>query len=265
MKKISLLVIITLMVSACSTIQTTSGREYLARNQHVADYSVRTESSSRSDDSVSLKEALVATASIEPTLKFPARIGLARVDYGQISALPFEEVEAWEAVKKNLGTSFGEFIPVSPMVVTMTNSEYGYDNGYNYAANIISSLRLAAAKQHLDALLIYEVHAATETESNILSVANISIIGGYIFPSKEINSEGIANAMLIDVMQGYPYATTEAKVAKSEMSTSWGKSMNEKQLSQKVKITAAIKMTKEVEDMLKQLRWELAEKREKHN
>ncbi len=257
--KNSYLVLIVLLISACAhTVQTTSGSEYLKNYNSSFEHP---NYSSNDDDRKDFKKQLIETASIEPILRFPARIGLARIDQGQISVLSEEEVGAWKITKENLGNSFGEFIPISPLIAAMASSEHVKNDGTKQINQLMNKLRLAAAKQHLDALLVYELFSSSSTQSNILSIMNISIIGGYIFPSNEINAKGIANAMLIDVIQGYPYGTAQTKVDESEYSTLWGEWENSNQLNNKVKIAAAVKLTKEVEEMFKKLRWELAERR----
>ncbi len=91
--------------------------------------------------------------------------------------------------------------------------------------------QLGAARQYLDAVLIYEVFSRENSESNILTVRILTIIGGYILPSKAVAIEGFANALLIDVLQAYPYGTASATLDKKEMTTSFGKFEKMKELS----------------------------------
>ena len=66
-------------LSACSTTsQVTSGNEYLMRHDTVGTASI--------EEGKDFEETLRKVAAVEPTLKFPARIGLARIDnYNLIS------------------------------------------------------------------------------------------------------------------------------------------------------------------------------------
>ena len=79
-----------------------------------------------------------------------------------------------------------------------------------------------------------------------------------------MEADGLANAMLIDVLQGYPYGTAEIILDKEEVYThSWGMYERQRKFSEKVKSKAAVKLAGEVETMFMKLRAELAERRTK--
>lgn len=125
----------------------------------------------------------------------------------------------------------------------------------------MNKIRLGAARQHLDAVLVYEVYSRENSDSNFLSIGNLTIIGAYLLPSKAVSTEGFANAMLIDVIQGYPYGTAEATLDKSEMTSTFGERNKKEQLSVEIKTEVTIKLVEEVEDMFKDLQLELLRKR----
>lgn len=255
--------VLTLVTGCTQHVQTTSGRAYLERYEYLTSSSEHEEHNSKQENQ-DINELIKQAAAIEPTLKFPARIGIARIDRGQLSAIPGVEIEAWKASRDKLGKSFGEFIPVSPLVASMTVAATNYkapSGYYSGVRNVINEIRLGAARQHLDAVLIYEVYSRENSESNVLSIANLTIIGGYILPSKAVTTEGFANALLIDVIQGYPYGTVEVSLDKSEIATTFGKDQKMRQMAGKVKSEVAIKLVSEVEDMFKGLRLELLQKR----
>ena len=251
MKNIALL-LIPLCLMACSQhTQTSSGRSYLDQYKNVPTVS----------DGENIDQLIRQVANVEPVLTFPARIGLARIDRGRLSNIPGEELEAWIKTRDNLGSGFGEFVPLNSMIANMVSSSVSSQNN-SHVTMVMNKIRLGAARQHLDAVLIYETYSASDSQSNILSVANVTIIGGYLLPSKAIETEGFANAMLIDVVQGYPYGTAEVVLDKeTKYSTSWGASDSKRNFSEKIKTKAAIKLTDEVEVMFRNLRMELAEKR----
>ena len=254
----SIHIVTLLFISGCSHyVQTTSGDEYLEK---YASLTPGNSNESTGDDNAGFTDILKKSAQIEPTLRFPARIGLARIDNGRLSAIPEAEIEAWYETKESLGKGFGEFIPISPLIANMAAATVYQSDNYRID-NTINKVRLGAARQHLDAVLVYEVYSRSSSKSNILAIANLTIIGGYILPSKLIKAEGFANAMLIDVLQGYPYGTAQVIVDKDEISTAWGTSEHIDSIKDKVKTSAAIKLMDEIEDMFKELRWELAEKR----
>jgi hypothetical protein len=258
MSKIHSLLLLCLGLVACdSHLQTTSGAEYLEKNKNVPS------GPAANSKNTSIEDKIRKVAAVEPTLRFPARIGLARIDNGRLSALPGEEVAAWDKVKHKLGSGFGELVPLNPMIAEMV-SQSVLSNNDNMTNNVMDKIRLGAGRQHLDAVLIYEVYSNTGSENNLLSIADLTIIGGFILPSRAISAEGYASAMLIDVLQGYPYGTVDVTVDKEEQySTSWGSNNKERELSNSAKTKAAIKLTEEAEKMFQRLRLELAEKRAK--
>lgn len=252
MKRFFALGIVCMSLFACqSTTQTTSGTDYLAR------YDARNQPEGSGD----IEDALRRIASVEPTLTFPARIGLARIDGGRLSGIPAEEAEAWRAIGARLGSSYGEFVPVSPMVASMAASGVGgVTDGVRQGT--VNQIRMGAARQHLDAVLVYETYSKTSTKSNLLSMGDLTIIGGYVLPSKSSQAEGVATAMLIDVMQGYPYGTVSTAVDKeSSLSSRWGWGSDDKQdMGEAVRTRAAVKLSGEVEQMIRTLRVQLERK-----
>lgn len=245
MKKLSTILLCLLLVACGNHTQTTSGKSYLAKYK---DKSVAGDGG--------IEDKLRAVASVEPTLTFPARIGLARIDGGRLSNIPGQEIAAWMEQKEKLGDGFGEFVPLNPMVAEMVSQSVGADG------DVMNKIRLGAARQHLDAVLIYEVYSKTDNDSTLLSITDLTIIGGYILPSRAIEAEGFANAMLIDVMQGYPYGTVDVTVDKEEKYTqAWGSHDEVVDMSDAIKIKAAVKLSGEAREMLLKLRAELAEKR----
>jgi len=273
MKRALIILALAVALTGCeSTVQTTSGKEYLSQYKYVpVTPSMKVASSTdptKTEDIKSIDQHIREVAAVEPILKFPARIGLARIDGGALTNIPVEEAGNWNAAREKLGNAFGEFIPVNTMVATMVAGEIrssGRDEGVN---SVIDVIRLGAARQHLDAVLIYEVLSKENSRSNILTVANASIIGGYLLPSKMYDAEGMGNAILIDVVQGYPYGTLNTVVGKqSRVSSSWGwgsDSGDSDAFSRKIKTQAAKQLSDEAYDMFMKLRTELAEKRNRN-
>ncbi|OIN85464.1 MAG: hypothetical protein AUJ12_09125 [Alphaproteobacteria bacterium CG1_02_46_17] len=212
----------------------------------------------------SIDQIVREVAAVEPVLKFPARIGLARIDGGSLTNLTQDDANAWKEMQNKLGSSFGEFIAINPLVAKMVQG-YVNDRGYGYRVqSVIDNIRLAAARQHLDAVLIYEVMSKENRSTNILAVANMSIIGGYILPSKSAEVEGLGNAILIDVIQGYPYGTMHTIVDKqSRLSSSWGwgsDSADRERFANAIKSQAAQQLADQSYDMFIKLQAALAEK-----
>lgn len=192
------------LLPACSThMQTTSGSDYLSRydESHTADYSPTT----------GVDADVRRIAAIEPDLRFPARIGLARIDNGQLVTLPGDEGYIWQDLASELGEGYGEFVPVSPLIAaTVSDAKYSRDPG-----DTIAHIRRGAARQHLDYVMIYEVGASRQEKANALALADLTIIGMFVLPTRSLEVEASASAIMLDVRTGYPYATLTAHAEKS--------------------------------------------------
>jgi hypothetical protein len=250
--------LVTSLTGCNSNVQTTSGESYLSQYKNVL-----IQDSGRTATSTEIKsidQRVREAAAVEPILKFPARIGLARVSKNGLSNVPAEEAEAWNIIREKLGAEFGEFIPINPLVAKMVA-------GNDRTENVIDTIRLAAARQHLDAVLVYEVFSKESKSDNILKVANLSIVGGYVMPSEHHEVEGFADALLIDVVQGYPYGTIQTTVEKESRESSswgWGSSYDEQQkFSDAIKTKAVKQLSDETYDLFIKLRTELADKQHK--
>ena len=245
--QIGLLLVLSLASVGCQShsVQMTSGKKYLSN------YTNYDATETNASD---LNEEVKAIASIEPSIQFPSRIGLVKLFNGRITNLSVEEIEAWEELRRTMGATFGDFIPVSPMIAEMvytprkTNSK-----SKGNPSDIFRKVRLGAARQHLDHVLIYEVFSETKTTKLASSVANWTIIGGYFVPSREIETAGFANALLLDVRNGYPYGTASATLNATEFSASQTYRDNSRNLSDKNQVSTVIKLIPEVQQMMEKL------------
>lgn len=265
MKKLIALIATAVTLMGCeNAVQTTSGGEYLAKYKNVP---VGASSGDSASGGKNINQLIRDAAAVEPVLKFPARIGLARIENGDLAPVPQEEAEAWKKAQEKLGSGFGEFVLLSPMVVKMVAAAVGEEQGYygRGIEGVITAIRLGAARQHLDAVVIYEEHSTEEEKDNLLSVGKLSLIGGFILPSESHEAQGFADGMLIDVIQGYPYGTLQTVVDKqTKLASAWGWGSDRSQaLSEKVKIQAGKQFAQQATDMFMKLRTGLAEKRAK--
>ena len=191
---------LTSLIACGPVVQTSSGRDFVVRYQ------------SASTDSLS--EAVRAEASVKPTLRFPAKFGLARVGHGRLTALPADEMEIWRATTERY-SGLGDFAPISPL---LTAAGAGGDT----ARGLVDNLRLAAAKQHMDAVLVYEVGARSNRVATPFALADLSLIGTAVLPSRSLTAEGVASAVLLDVWNGYQYLTAASSVDLSRLSITLG-------------------------------------------
>lgn len=241
--------------AACSVhTQTTSGAAYLR------DYSL-------ADGAPDLDREVRAAAAVEPLLKFPARIGLARIDESGMTPLPPAEAEAWEKLGERLGAAWGEFVPVSPLVARLAASAAGSATGdkrdayQNRLERTVREIRLGAARQHVDAVLVYEVRGQQSNQMTPLSVADLTLIGAYVLPTRSIHAKGFATALLVDVRNGYPYGFVDPVVEEdSTLRPAVGSDDRAREMGESMKTAAALKLVPEVEKMALKLRAELAEK-----
>lgn len=229
-----------LLLGACShTMQYTSGQDYLkgyagttSLTQSAADLEVRD------------------IAAVEPNLHFPARIGLARIEKGRLITLPVDEAQDWGDMATNLGQEYGEFIAVSPLIASMVNSS----PKPNDVGHVVQHIRRGAARQHLDYVLIYEVTDLSHNEGNALQVADLSVLGMFILPSRNIEVESTATAMLIDVRNGYPYGTPSAFADKKALSTAMGRNGKSRALANKARQISVQNLTDSVTQIMQDLK-----------
>ncbi|MEP3890486.1 MAG: hypothetical protein ABJN69_08450 [Hellea sp.] len=233
-----------LSLCACSTTtQYTSGKDYLARYDKDA--------AVLSANAGSIDADVRSIASVEPSLEFPARIGLARIERGKLISVPQDESLAWSSLHFRLGPSFGDFVPVSPLITSMVSkSEKGTPN----ARTIVENIRRGSARQHLDYVLIYEVSDTSDQNRNALQVADLSILGLFVLPSRNVKVDSTATAMLIDVRNGYPYGSATAFAERKAVSTSMGASGRKAKLKDKARVMAVEELTSEVETFMFELR-----------
>jgi hypothetical protein len=238
------------ILGACSVdTQTTSGRDWLAA------YPKAKTATADPDD---IDAQVRSVAAVEPTLRFPARIGIARLDRGGLSPLPADEAEHWTKAAYDLGPGFGEFVPISPMIATMVEQPFAGGDRRAFVKHTIDTVRLAAARQHLDAVLIYEVDGTADAKNNGLSLAEWTLIGAFVLPSQDVKAVGVAQAMLIDVRNGYPYGTIRSNSDDNSASTRIDSRDTSERLREKVMAAAVEKLTGEAETMMRELKPELA-------
>lgn len=253
--------LVVLLIGCASHTQTSSGKAYLERYAEQA----------RAAGGDAIDAEIRVAADVEPILTFPARVGIARIDAGRLSPIPQAEAEAWSAMAKELGPGWGEFLPISPLIAALARKPlskaeragYGCVSHGPCIAQTVRDIRLAAARQHVDVVLIYETLSRSERTTNPLAITWLTLIGFYIAPSESIEADGIAQAVLLDVRNGYTYghASTTVKDAAATLSTMINSSDAAKEVDDKAKTAAAIALSKEVADMALNLRLELAEKR----
>ena len=216
-----------LTLSACMpTVQTTSGADYLARGP-IADPAIR------------------AAATVEPDLRLPGRIGIARVVNGEMTvAPPAEAAELADFVLRH--GAMGEWVPLSPFVAAQV--------GGGREVPLADRLRRTAARQHLDYLLVYELGArAGASGTTPFALADVTILGGLLLPTRTTRATGVGSAIFLDVRNGYPYASAGTSVDLGGLARSYGTRRAEARLRERATARVAEKLLPEVDAMLAQL------------
>ena len=252
------------VLAACEhSVQTTSGSDYLAAYR-------ATEGSAA--EAAATDAEIFEAANVEPQLRFPARIGLARIGSDGLAPIPAAEAEAWRALAERLGSGYGEFVPVSPLIAALATPEplqpdYRNNPWSQYRkslAQVVREVRLGAARQHLDAVLIYETSGTAADTSNVLAVTKLALIG-FFLPTEDVEAQGAAQAVLVDVRNGYTYGMASAVAEKpvQRITTSGNTSAVRRAAAQAAGTRAVAALTGEVETMVRDLRLALAEQRAK--
>ncbi|HUS55092.1 MAG TPA: hypothetical protein VMY41_13965 [Thermohalobaculum sp.] len=228
MRSIVLSLAALLLVGACAeySTQTSSGAEYLARYEPVSTQAQpvvqrtvqRTASGTEIVDdtvqTVSTDEPIRHAAAIEPLLRLPARIGLARIEAGRLTAIPAGESALWTAFAQR-HAALGGFAAIDPFLADYTlRTVLPQDQRAlrRDASDVVTMIRLGAARQHMDAVLIYEVGSRERRVNGIDGLAPIGLLGAAPLPAAPIEKEGVARAFLMDVRNGYPYGAASASV-----------------------------------------------------
>jgi len=144
-----------------------------------------------------------AASSAQPRFAFPARIGVARIEHGAITPIPGDEWTEWRGLRERMTPALGELTPVTALVAqSLTTAPVS-----RTPHDAITNLRLAAAREQLDAILLYEVTTAHSLEQTELTLLDATIVGAWLFPTHKSRFTAHASATLIDVRSGLAYGS----------------------------------------------------------
>jgi hypothetical protein len=261
------------LLTACgSYVQATSGSRYLkgyAESNAAVVKELGTAPPLYAGPAWVVDKEVAEAARVEPQLRFPARLGLARIDRGGLTPIPASEAKAWRSLAARLGHGYGEFVPISPLISALAAPDervvVGHDGSWHYRTSLaetVRRIRLGAARQHVDAVLIYEAFARSSEEGNALSVTKIALIG-FFLPTEDVEAEGSAQAVLVDVRNGYTYGIASAVSAEParRLSTSGNSYKVQEDARAEAQARAVEALTGEVETLVRDLRLALAEQR----
>ena len=232
-----LLAAVILGATACTPhIQMTSGEAYIG--------------STPGEVTRAIDADIAAVAAVEPDLHFPARIGIARVVNGGLSLPPMAETALFAEVAER-NSQFGEFVPVSPLVLALVSETQNNDR--NRARSVIHDIRLAAARQHLDYVIVYEVGARSRTGNTPFALADVTLVGGMLLPTRKIEVAGIGAAMFLDVRNGYPYGTAQVAADLSGFARTFQSGARREELRERATLKVTEVLVPDIEKMLAEL------------
>ena len=163
---------------------------------------------------------IVEAASRRPTVTFPARVGVVRIqahDYksysnegygrGRFTAITTQELltdEQMEAVSK--WPSLAAIVPITRLTIPLQ-------------LDSLDDLRVAGAKIQADILLIYTIDTAFRIQGK--GYAPLSAISLGIIPDRDAYITATASAILVDVRSGFVYGVAEATAKKTGLTNIW--------------------------------------------
>ena len=269
MIRVSITLFSAAILAACSqhAAQVTSGKEYLASYKPVqsAAQPVVQRTVRRTKDgaeviedrveTVSTDDLIRSAASIEPLLNLPARIGIARIDGGRLTTIPNGEAAMWQDLaRKHAG--LGSFAAIDPFLADYTlKTVLPQDQRAlrRDAGDIITKIRLGAARQHMDAVLIYEIGTRRHHGGDYPGLTPVRVLGAAPLPAVAMEKEGVARAFLMDVRNGYPYGSTSAQVSLSDLGPSFGSDRRRDALRKKALLKVAAGLVPKVETLFRDL------------
>ena len=164
-------------------------------------------------------------------------------------------MQSWANLSQKLGAPYGEFVPVSPLIAAMVRPT----NSQSATEQVVADIRRASARQHLDYVLMYEVTQNSSNKGNALAFADWTILGLYVLPTRSLEIDSMASALLIDVRNGYPYGTATAFAERRTSTTAFGSGHSNTKAKNSNQSKAVENLAGEVEIMVKDL-WVLQAK-----
>ena len=265
------LVCLVLLLAACGTVARTSAQnasqgasrgaapnptQSPTGDDHLGRYAARAAVAKGQAIDVAARRAILS----EPAIRFPARIGLARLDAGAVSPVPQDEAEAWLAMVQDLGPGWGELVPIGPLEIAAADLPGGPGCGTGMGevrspcdppdiAVLLGGLRRAALHRRLDAVLVYELvgdNPAGPEPSADTELAPVAALLRLIGAGDDAKH---AQGLLMDARHGavYGFAVGAAEAADAPFGDRTG--------------AAVAALTEETGAMLRELRIELAEAR----
>lgn len=142
-------------------------------------------------------EEIAKAQSLKPQLAFPCRIAvyLSTKSGERWSAKDRECIEQWAQTLKGEGIAADMFI-MSELFASGTT---------------LKDMRAAAARHGAHALLVLQNGYEVDSYKNPAAVFNLTVVGGFIIPASHRNVLFVIQGGLVDVGNGFLYASMEAE------------------------------------------------------
>jgi len=275
-----------LVVAACGhDIQTTSGKSYVERFKQDAQSAgtaknllalepgparpatpvLAGDTAKTSDTSgqPSLDELVLRAAQVEPLIRFPARIGVVKIERGEMSGPGSETADAWRQLAESMKGSIGELVPINPLLARATASAVKFPaKNFSQLDNTLALARIGAGRQHLDAMIVYQVVGGADSSETLASILDYTIVGSFLIPTHAIEAEAFAVAAIIDVRNGYHYATVTATGQDNDLAVNWSTGSARREATRSAVRDAEINLAKQVDKALSDLKAQLNRERD---
>ncbi len=155
----------------------------------------------RSQNEAQVTDAEVKKAlELRPQLNFPCKIAIYLFDPGngyqwRWGPRDKELILTWMNTLKKEGIVADAF----------------FMSGMFTSGNSLKELRLAAAQHGADAVLLLKGAYQTDNYLNAAAVLNLTVVGGFLAPASHCDTLFLVQGGLIDVANGYLYATAESE------------------------------------------------------
>ena len=126
--------------------------------------------------------------------------------------------------------------------------------------SVIDRIRVGAARQHVDAVLIYEISDSRRDRGTPLTLLDATIVGAFLVPSRAIEGQAAANAILIDGRNSYPYGTATSTAERTGFEVNNESGAKADDLATQASADAVGKLAADVGTMMARLKSELDSK-----
>lgn len=144
-------------------------------------------------------EKFAQVMALRPQLRFPCNVAVYMCPgdgYGW----------CWTAEDKKVLDAWGKALRQEGVVANMFLMSEMFVQGQD-----LEAIRLAAASYGADAVLVIKGATQTNEYQNPAALLNLTIVGGFIVPASHADSLFVAQAGLIDVANGFVYASMEGE------------------------------------------------------